>query len=207
MLYATIAYWGRHGVGDVLKVMLPLHFLFQRQGHHGSCLADSQRFSAHWLPARLLSSSSSWFIIAPCECDREGLSSSWFIIAPCECDREGLGDSFLYQDKVCAWKFISLLQCLCNFSHTFVVIAFLILYGCKLVVRFWCELDGKLLSWILWCQQVLNILKCNLNSFGEHSFSFLTPSVWNLLPAGPWNFPILSLLWVWVQNSAQEFPV
>ena len=102
-------------------------------------------------------------------------------------------------------KFISLLQCLCNFSHTIVVITFLILHGCEPVVRFWCELYGNLLFWILWCQKVLKILKCNLKSFGEHSFSFVTPSVWNLLPANLWNFPILSLLWV--QNSAQEFPV
>ena len=52
------------------------------------------------------------------------------------------------------------------------------------------------------CEKVLKIPKHNLTSFGQYSFSFIAPSVWNLLPASLQNVPT-----VWIQNPAQDFPV
>ena len=51
-------------------------------------------------------------------------------------------------------------------------------------------------------EKVLKIPKHNLTSFGQCSFSFTAPSVWNLLPANLQNVPT-----VWIQNPAQDFPV
>ena len=41
-------------------------------------------------------------------------------------------------------------------------------------------------------EKLLKISKRNLKSFGEFSFSFIAPSVWNSLPASLWNLPTLS---------------
>ena len=41
-------------------------------------------------------------------------------------------------------------------------------------------------------RDALKIPKCNLKSLGQHSFSFIAPSVWNPLPASLRNLPTLS---------------
>ena len=41
-------------------------------------------------------------------------------------------------------------------------------------------------------EKILKILNRNLNSFGQRSFSFIAPSVWNSLPASVRNLLILS---------------
>ena len=52
-------------------------------------------------------------------------------------------------------------------------------------------------------RELVKIPKCNLIIIcGEHSFSFIAPSLWNLPPASLWNCAP-----VWVESSAQDFPV
>ena len=43
------------------------------------------------------------------------------------------------------------------------------------------------------CEQLLKVPKCNTKTFGERSFSFLAPSVWNSLPSGLRNSSTLPL--------------
>ena len=43
------------------------------------------------------------------------------------------------------------------------------------------------------CEKLLKVPKCSIKTFGEHSFSFLAPSVWNSLPSNLRNSSTLPL--------------